>query len=131
MEVLVVLTIFALGTAVVMPSMSKMLDQTMSHAVFFEFQRQVSDLRREASRSGLPVQVVDSDQEMPVETSGEEVRQLKLQTDWTYSLSPSLMIEAGGRCAKTRARLMNRDQVVMRLETEDGDCKFIRYHLED
>ena len=53
MEILVVLAIFALSTAVIMPSTSRMLDQTTAHAVFFEFQRQVSDLRREANRTGV------------------------------------------------------------------------------
>lgn len=58
-EVLVVLAIFALSTAIIMPSTARMLDQTTAHAVFFEFQRQMSDLRREANRTGEPVRVVD------------------------------------------------------------------------
>ncbi len=38
-EILVVLAIFALSAAVIMPSTSRMLDQATSHAVFFEFQK--------------------------------------------------------------------------------------------
>ena len=54
-----VLAIFAIATAIIMPSTSRMLDQAMSHAVFFEFQRQISDLRREASRTGVAIRVAD------------------------------------------------------------------------
>ena len=64
-EVLVVLAIFALSTAIIMPSTARMLDQTTSHAVFFEFQRQISDLRREANRTGEPLRVVDPSMPRP------------------------------------------------------------------
>lgn len=122
MEVLVVLAIFALSTAVIMPSTSKMLDQTTAHAVFFEFQRQVSDLRREANRTGEPVRIID-----PSMTPTEGDRVLELRTSWRYTLAPALEIAEGGGCSNVSANLIHQDRVVMTLRTDDGGCRFIRY----
>ena len=120
-EVLVVLAIFALSTAIIMPSTARMLDQTTSHAVFFEFQRQVSDLRREANRTGEPVRIVDPS--MP-RVDGD--RLLELRTPWRYTLAPALDIAEGGACSTVSANLINHDRVVMTLRTDNGTCRFIR-----
>lgn len=120
-EVLVVLAIFALSTAIIMPSTARMLDQTTSHAVFFEFQRQVSDLRREANRTGEPVRVVD-----PSMPKTEDDRLLELRAPWRYTLAPALDIAEGGGCSTSSANLINQDRVVMTLRTDDGTCRFIR-----
>ena len=66
-EVLVVLAIFAMSAAVIMPSTSRMLDQATSHAVFFEFQKQISDYRREANRTGVALQVADPEAASPAD----------------------------------------------------------------
>lgn len=121
MEVLVVLAIFALSTAIIMPSTARMLDQTTSHAVFFEFQRQVSDLRREANRTGEPIRIVDPS--MP-QTEGD--RLLELRAPWRYTLAPALDIAEGGGCSTVSANLINQDRVVMTLRADDGNCRFIR-----
>lgn len=121
MEVLVVLAIFALSTAIIMPSTARMLDQTTSHAVFFEFQRQISDLRREANRTGEPLRVVDLS--MP---RAEGDRVLELRAPWRYTLAPALDIAEGGGCSTVSANLINQDRVVMTLRTDDGTCRFIR-----
>ncbi len=120
-EVLVVLAIFALSTAIIMPSTARMLDQTTSHAVFFEFQRQVSDLRREANRTGEPVRIVD-----PSMPKAEGDRLLELRAPWRYTLAPALDIAEGGGCSTVSANLINQDRVVMALRTDDGTCRFIR-----
>ncbi|WP_312782856.1 type II secretion system protein [Brevundimonas sp.] len=120
-EVLVVLAIFALSTAIIMPSTARMLDQTTSHAVFFEFQRQVSDLRREANRTGEPVRIVDPS--MP-KTEGD--RLLQLRAPWRYTLAPALDIAEGGGCSTVSANLINQDRVVMTLRADDGTCRFMR-----
>jgi prepilin-type N-terminal cleavage/methylation domain-containing protein len=120
-EVLVVLAIFALSTAIIMPSTARMLDQTTAHAVFFEFQRQMSDLRREANRTGEPLRVVD-----PSMPKVEGDRLLELRAPWRYTLAPALDIAEGGGCSTTSANLINQDRVVMTLRTEDGTCRFIR-----
>lgn len=122
MEILVVLAIFALSTAIIMPSTSRMLDQTTAHAVFFEFQRQVSDLRREANRTGEALRVVDPS--MPL-VEGD--RLIELRAPWRYTLAPALTIAEGGGCSIVSANLINQDRVVMTLRTDDGACRFIRY----
>ncbi len=122
MEILVVLAIFALSSAIIMPSTSRMLDQTTAHAVFFEFQRQVSDLRREANRTGEPVRIID-----PSMTPAEGDRVLELRTSWRYTLAPALDIAEGGGCGSVSANLIHQDRVVMTLRTDDGGCRFIRY----
>ena len=120
-EVLVVLAIFALSTAIIMPSTARMLDQTTAHAVFFEFQRQMSDLRREANRTGVPIRVVD-----PSMPKIEGDRFLELRAPWRYTLAPALDIAEGGGCSTVSANLINQDRVVMTLRSDDGTCRFIR-----
>ena len=72
MEILVVLAVIGLGTALIMPSSARMLDQATSHAVFFEFQRDVSDLRREANRTGIALSIVDP-AAVPDEAAGQRI----------------------------------------------------------
>jgi prepilin-type N-terminal cleavage/methylation domain-containing protein len=120
-EILVVLAIFALAAAVIMPSTSRMLDQATAHAVFFEFQRQVSDLRREANRTGEAIRLID-----PAATPGEGERTAILREPWRYTLAPSLDIAPGGSCSATTANLLKGDQVIMTLRAQDADCRFIR-----
>lgn len=142
-EVLVVLAIFALGTALIMPSTARMLDQTTSHAVFFEFQRQVSDLRREANRTGQSLRIIDpvaaqsqaqadGDDPGQIEAGNpvDQDRVIPLRATWTYTLAPALEIEEGGHCSTASANLLNEGRVVMSLKTEDGTCRFIRYQAE-
>jgi prepilin-type N-terminal cleavage/methylation domain-containing protein len=120
-EILVVLAIFALAAAVIMPSTSRMLDQATAHAVFFEFQRQVSDLRREANRTGEAIRLVD-----PAVTPAEGERVVTLREPWRYTLAPALDIAPGGSCSPTTANLLKGDRVVMTLRAQDADCRFIR-----
>lgn len=122
-EILVVLAILALATAIIMPSTARMLDQATGHAVFFEFQRQVSDLRREASRTGVALRLVDPSVE-PDDAAGERLAELR--EPWRYALTSPLDIDGGGVCAPVTARLMNGDRTVMVLEAEDGTCRFMR-----
>ncbi|MGA0545424.1 pilus assembly FimT family protein [Brevundimonas sp. VNH65] len=152
-EILVVLAIMALAVAVVMPSTSRMMDQTAAHAVFFEFQRGVYDLRREANRTGLPLQLIDPGPgpEAPAssasdagfarpittatltgETSGAaDPRRILLRAPWRYTLAPALDIAGGGVCGATTANLVKDDQVVMTLRTSGGDCRFLRQAATD
>lgn len=122
-EILVVLAILALATAIIMPSTARMLDQATGHAVFFEFQRQVSDLRREASRTGVAVRLVDPSV-TPDDAAGE--RSIELRAPWRYALTPALDIDGGGVCSPATARLINGERTVMVLSAQDGACNFIR-----
>ena len=123
MEILVVLVILALSTAIIMPSTSRMLDQATSHAVFFEFQREVSDLRREANRTGIALRLVDPETDTPLP---EGDRTITLREPWRYTLAPPLLIAEGGACSPATANLVNGDTVVMTLRSQDPNCKFIR-----
>lgn len=137
MEILVVLVIFALSTAVIMPSMSRMLDQATAHAVFFDFQKQVSDLRREANRTGEPLVVLDpaAGEGLSLgfrdrleigdsDSSGDRV--LELREPWSYTMAPTLKIAEGGVCSIASANLVHQGRVVMSLRTLADDCRFIR-----
>lgn len=123
------LALIGLGTALIMPSSARMLDQATAHAVFFEFQRQISEYRREANRTGLPIRVIENSS--PASAAGpvaseDEVRVVQLRTPWRYTLAPSLEIESGGRCSAASANLVKDDRVVMTLRTTAGDCRFLR-----
>lgn len=124
-EILVVLAIFALATAIVMPGTSRMLDQATSHAVFFEFQRQISDLRREASRTGVAIRVVDPAVDISP-LARAEVRQIALREPWRYTLAPALEIEGGGACSAASANLIRDNSVIMTLRSDGSSCRFIR-----
>lgn len=125
LEMLIVLAIMAGAVALVMPRGEAMLDQMTTHAVFFDFQRQISDLRREAYATQSPALVVDST--APATTaSGEPARVLTLRTAWTYRLAQPIRISEGGGCTQTSAQILNRGRVVMHLTTSDGTCHFIR-----
>lgn len=121
MEILVVLAILALSTALIVPSMSRMMDQATSHAVFFEFQRQVSDLRREANRTGTAIRLID-----PAAEAAPGDRIIQLRAPWRYTLAPALEIAEGGACAPASANLLNQDRVVMTLRADEANCRFIR-----
>lgn len=127
MEILVVLAIMAMATAVIMPSTSRMLDQATSHAVFFEFQRQVSELRRQANRTGEELRLIDpgmTDQERPGD------RTVTLREPWRYTVAPAMVIAEGGVCAPASVNLINGDTVVMALRSRNADCQFTRLQTE-
>lgn len=122
-EILVVLALMALATVVVMPGMSRMLDQATAHAVFFEFQRDVSDLRREVSHSETPLRLIDPVAEADP-SAGD--RRIVLREPWRYTIAPAMEIAEGGVCAPSTVNLLNGDRVVMTLRSDGGDCRFSR-----
>lgn len=123
MELLVVLALFAMATAIIMPSTARMLDQATAHAVFFEFQRDVSNLRREANRTGVPIRLIDP---LATPDPAHEDRKIQLREPWRYTIAPTLEIQEGGVCSAASVNLLNADRVVMTLRTEDATCGFIR-----
>jgi len=131
LEILVVLAILALSTAVIMPSLSRMLDQATAHAVFFDFQKQISDLRREANRTGIGLRVIDPAAPRIPDLSGggpeaDPGRVVSLRRPWTYTMAPALEIGEGGVCGLSAANLVHEGRVVMTLRTTEDDCRFIR-----
>ena len=118
-----VLTIMALATAIIMPSGARMLDQTLAQAVFFEFQRDVLQLRREANRSGTAITLLSAGSE----TATPSERILLLRDGWGYVLTPALSINEAGACAPGEAILTRNAEPIMTLRVEGTDCRFVRY----
>lgn len=122
-EILVVLAIMALATAIVLPNGGRLMDQTIAQAVFFEFQRDVLQLRREANRSGEAITVLSTGEE----PAGTSERTLALREGWSYVLTPALTIDDAGACAPAKAVLTRSGAPIMRLRVEGADCRFTRY----
>lgn len=123
MEILVVLVIMAVSTAIIMPSSARMLDQATAHAVFFEFQREVSDRRRQANRTGVGVIIVDPATPLPL-PEGAEI--IPMRKPWRYTVAPALDIAEGGVCAPVSVNLIKDDTIVMSLQSTGANCRFIR-----
>ena len=123
LEMLIVLAIMGLSVALVLPRGEIMLDRVVAHAVFFDFQRQVADLRREAYGSQAPLVLYDNDLAARADPRG---RVALLRGGWTYRLSLPVMIGEGGTCSSTDAIILNGQRKVMRLRADQGDCRFTR-----
>ncbi|MBU2377566.1 MAG: hypothetical protein KJ824_00230 [Alphaproteobacteria bacterium] len=118
-----VLAIMALATAIILPNGARLMDQTVAQSVFFEFQRDVLQLRREANRSGAAITLLSGGAEPADATQ----RTLTLREGWSYALTPALSIDEAGACAPGEAVLTRNDVPVMRLRVEGAGCRFIRY----
>jgi prepilin-type N-terminal cleavage/methylation domain-containing protein len=121
LEMLIVLGIMALSVALVLPRGEAMLDQMTAHAVFFDFQRQVTDLRHEAYASETPVVVRG---EGDPADAGD--RLLPLRAGWTYRLDHPISISAGGACSGARVEVRKSARPVMHLVADDAACHFTR-----
>lgn len=136
MEMLVVLAIIALSAAIVAPRGSVMLDRITLHAVFFDFQRQVSDLRRRAWREEQALTVTTPRAEganaivaavRPRAEDGEaEAVPLQIKDGFTLVFSRPLTIAADGRCPELEVEVLRGDRSVMRLKSADDACHFER-----
>lgn len=130
-EVLVVLAIMSIATGLLLPNGQRLLDQATAHAAFFELQREVNDLRRQAYRSGAPVRIASAVEPPPSarETDGDASvapHVLTLPAPWTYRLEPELVISDGGVCGPTLARLYRAGEERMVLRMADPNCRFTR-----
>jgi prepilin-type N-terminal cleavage/methylation domain-containing protein len=123
LEMLIVLAVMALAIAIVMPRGEAMLDQMTAHAVFFDFQRQVSDLRRQAYASQTAVTLIGSDDARP---SGGPARAIPLRAGWTYRLTQPIAISEGGACSGGAVEVLKHGAPAMHLAMADRACHFIR-----
>lgn len=121
LELLIVLALMALAVAVVMPSGAVMLDRVTAHAVFFDFQRQLSDLRLAAYRAETPVVVGDTTPD-----ADPRARVLPLRTGWSYRLDHPILISEGGTCQPVLATILKHGREVMHLRMADGSCHLSR-----
>ena len=118
LEALMTLTILALAAALIMPSAAGLLDRMTAHAVFFEFQRQVTDLRRQAYAAQTPVVLVDAGRRDGVT--------IDLRSGWSYRLDRPMTISAGGACRPAEVLVLKSDRPVMRLVPGPDPCRFVR-----
>jgi prepilin-type N-terminal cleavage/methylation domain-containing protein len=128
-EILFVMAIIAVTAAISLPRAAGALDQVISHTVFFDFQRQVSDLRARAFREEQTFDLVNgADAPLSAADASGQVRTVivKLRAGWTYKLTTPLMIGAGGACGVADAELLNGERRIMHLESRGHDCRFIR-----
>ncbi len=122
LEMLVVLAIMGLALAIVMPRGAVMMDRVLSHALFFDFQRQVSDLRRDAYRTQAAVVLSDS----AAAAVDPAARVLPLRAGWTYRMERPLTIGSGGLCAGGPVEILKSGKPVMHLAAPGPDCRFVR-----
>ncbi len=123
LEMLVVLAIMALAVALVMPRGTLMIDRMTAHAVFFDFQRQVLDLRRQAYAEQAPVTLYDDADTAQRDPHG---RAIALRAQWSYRLASPVRISEGGACQDDVVEILKAGRTIMRLAPGDGDCRFIR-----
>ncbi|HXQ14732.1 MAG TPA: type II secretion system protein [Caulobacteraceae bacterium] len=123
MEMLIVLAIMAIAIALVMPRGQAMLDGMTAHAVFFDFQRQMLDLRREAYATQTPTAVKSSDDTDPADVAD---RVIPLRSQWTYRLERPINVTAGGACTPSAVEVLKAGRTVMHLTMGDNACHFIR-----
>jgi prepilin-type N-terminal cleavage/methylation domain-containing protein len=123
MEMLIVLAIMAIAIALVMPRGQAMLDGMTAHAVFFDFQRQMLDLRREAYATQTPTAVKSTDDADPADVAA---RVIPLRSQWSYRLERPIAITAGGACTPAAVEVLKSGRAVMHLTMGDGACHFIR-----
>lgn len=122
-EILVVLAIIALATALVLPNSSRLMDQAMAQAVFFEFQRDLLALRKQANRTQTAL-VVKSAAHTP---SGPAERVLTLRAGWTYEVTPALLIDDAGACSPAEVVIQRDEANLLKLRVTNADCQLIRY----
>jgi len=123
LEMLIVLAIMALAAALVVPRGEAMLDQMTAHAVFFDFQRQLADARREAYAAETATAVRAADDTAPADASA---RILPLRSGWTYRLDHPIAITAGGRCSRAAVEVLKNGSPVMHLAASDDACHLVR-----
>jgi prepilin-type N-terminal cleavage/methylation domain-containing protein len=123
LEMLIVLAIMALAIAIVAPRGEAMLDQMTAHAVYFDFQRQVSDLRRESYARQTPAAVRGANDADPALAAA---RVIQLRSGWSYRLTQPIAISAGGACAGGEVEMLKYGRPVMRLAMADRACHFSR-----
>jgi prepilin-type N-terminal cleavage/methylation domain-containing protein len=122
LEMLVALTLMALAVLIVLPSGAAMLDRVTAHAVFFDFQRQLSDLRLKAYRSEAPVTIRDA-----VAPNPDAAAQLiPLRAGWSYTLDHPIAISEGGACGPALATVLKNGHTVMHLRMADTACHLSR-----
>ncbi|WP_082584752.1 type II secretion system protein [Caulobacter sp. Root655] len=129
LEMLIVLAIMALAVALVMPRGAVLLDRMTAQTVFFDFQRQVGALRRDAADGQASLLLVDSDAYLGAQARFDgraTLRVVDLGPGWTYRLTRPIAINEGGACANAGVTLMRDGKPIMHLAPAEAPCRFTR-----
>jgi len=128
LEMLIVLAIMAMAVALVMPRGAVMLDRMTAQTVFFDFQRQVGALRREAADGQTPLWLIDSDATTPQGFDGARtmLRVVDLGPGWTYRLARPIAISQGGACDRAGVTLIHDGKPILHLAPAEAPCRFTR-----
>lgn len=137
LEMMIALAIMGLAAAIIVPRGAAALDQVVVHSVFFDFQRQISDLRATAFADQQSYDLTSS-QEAPraqiviLDDRTNDPAQnitLSLRAGWQYRVSHPIRISSGGLCSDGAVDLINLGHVAAHLESHDGACHFLRVKL--
>jgi len=123
---ILVLSIMSLSVALILPRISTLIDQAQAHTVFFDFQRQVLDLHRDAFHSETALSVVSSGNFIDDPQADPVPAEVRLRTPWSYRLDQPMTIDSGGNCSAVTVELIKAGRPVVRLEGHGADCRFSR-----
>lgn len=128
LETMFALAIMSVGAAIIAPRISTSMDQIVAHTVFFDFQRQILDAKREAFRNQTDFALIDSDvrNEQPAPAASIQPLRLSLRSGWSYKMVTPMSIREGGLCSPGEVWLMNGGKPLVHLLAQQNDCRFIR-----
>jgi prepilin-type N-terminal cleavage/methylation domain-containing protein len=126
LEMLTVLVIAGLMTAMVWPALRGAMSQTAIQTTFFDFQRQATDLRAQAFHERQSIQLVGTGQFVDDPLIDPRPAEIQFQEEsWSYQVSEAMLITAGGVCSPISAFVYQDGELAMRLDSQP-DCHFLR-----
>lgn len=126
LEMMLVIALMALAAVLVLPNMSRLISRTTSQTVFFDFQRQATELRARAYRERQALLLVSSGEfvdDAEADPSPAEIQ--FLDPAWSYRLSQPMVISAGGVCSPATASIFQDGALALTLQA-GPDCKFLQ-----
>jgi prepilin-type N-terminal cleavage/methylation domain-containing protein len=126
LEMLLVLALASLMAALAMPRIAGSIDQAMAHGEHLKFQQQVIDLRRQSFSQQQGLRVVSSGEFTDEAEADPPLAEVQLGPGWTYKLSQSVDIDAGGGCSAADVDLIKDGRPRLHLQGTGGSCRFVR-----
>ena len=124
LEMLMVIVIMGLVTALVLPNINKTLSTNAVQTVFFQFQTKALEHRATAYRQNRSLVLVDSGAVTDDPEADPAPVDIQFPGEgWTYRLSQPMKISAGGVCDAVTAEVFQEGQLAFRLESQP-DCSF-------
>ena len=124
LEMMIVIALMALVSAIAIPNVAKLISRTTAQTVFFDFQRQATELRARAYRERQALILVGSGEfvdDAEADPSPAEIQ--FLDEAWSYRLSEPMVISAGGVCSPVTVSVLQDQALALTLEGQP-DCSF-------